>query len=234
MRNDETTATALFAVVFGTAVALAIASDIFGGVCAASMSASELVDKPFLGCTEFWIERYQSLIGGLLALAGAAVTIGVMRWQTNSGNRRLKKIALMRALAELRPFRFSCQDLANDAFYGTGESPNTARSFPKLRFLNEPDLLADLDEDLASQLMHFALIVERVRDEEKLIDVGEVHRSDYYLAFAAYFAEESFDLVNMLAANLSWAEDTDRPSSIYESVDNGLEIYPGVKKQLFW
>lgn len=74
MKNDIGLAVALFAAIMAAAVALAIANDITGPACAAARGTIAGKDFDF-GCLEFWINRYQSLIGSILTAAVAGVTL---------------------------------------------------------------------------------------------------------------------------------------------------------------
>lgn len=75
--KDDGLAVVLFVVIIGGGVALAIATDISGPACVAARLQS-IGTKDFdFGCLEFWLNRYQSLLGNLLT---AAVTGAALFW----------------------------------------------------------------------------------------------------------------------------------------------------------
>lgn len=80
MKRDEGFAAALFAVVIGGAVALAIAGDIAAPACKAARAATQGAKDFDFGCLEFWLNRYQTTLqtaitGGI----GAAGLFFVLR-----------------------------------------------------------------------------------------------------------------------------------------------------------
>lgn len=72
MKTDNGLAIALFAVVIGGAVALAIANDITAPICRAAAEAIPK-DKFDFGCLEFWLNRYQTTIAALCSIATAVL-----------------------------------------------------------------------------------------------------------------------------------------------------------------
>lgn len=97
MKNDKLAA----ATVAGLLCAAVAAGYIEAAAVAGCAKKVNLVD---FSCREFWLNRYQSLIGGLLALAGALGTIGVMRWQSRSTERTNANVARVFAYDALRAF----------------------------------------------------------------------------------------------------------------------------------
>lgn len=75
MKTDNGLAIAFFAVVIGSAVALAIAHDIAAPICKAASEATPK-DKFDFGCFEFFLNRYQTLFA---AFVGAGVALFVVR-----------------------------------------------------------------------------------------------------------------------------------------------------------
>lgn len=75
MKRDEGFAAALLAMAVGGAIALAIANDITAPLCAAAKIETAAPDKIEFGCLEFWLNRYQSLIGNILTAAVAGITL---------------------------------------------------------------------------------------------------------------------------------------------------------------
>lgn len=67
MKKNDDLAVIVFTVAMAGAVALAVANDVTKPVCELAKSAS---GKAFVGCLEFWVERYQTLFA-------AAVSVGV-------------------------------------------------------------------------------------------------------------------------------------------------------------
>lgn len=88
MKTDNGLAIAFFAVVIGGAVALAIANDITAPLCEAAKIKSMAPDKIEFGCVEFWLNRYQSLIGNFVAAAVAGATVYWAARQLLSVNRQ--------------------------------------------------------------------------------------------------------------------------------------------------
>lgn len=75
MKTDNGFAIALFALVMGGAVALAIANDIAAPACKAATGS--VAGKEFdFGCLEFWLSRYQTMFA---AFIGAGVALYVVR-----------------------------------------------------------------------------------------------------------------------------------------------------------
>lgn len=76
MNRDEGLATALFAIVMGGAVALAVVNDITAPACRAAQRALNGTKDFDFGCLEFWLNRYQTTFA---ALIGASVALYVVR-----------------------------------------------------------------------------------------------------------------------------------------------------------
>ncbi|AZO76605.1 MULTISPECIES: hypothetical protein [unclassified Bosea (in: a-proteobacteria)] len=75
MQTDNGFAIAFFVVVIGGTIAIGIANDITAPLCEAAKIKSMAPDKIEFGCFEFWLNRYQSLIGSVLASAVAGTTL---------------------------------------------------------------------------------------------------------------------------------------------------------------
>jgi hypothetical protein len=226
-RTNDDAAVIVFTVVMAGAVALAIAGDISAPLCA---TARQAAGKAWIGCVEFWIERYQGLFGGLLALIGAGVTVFAMRWQTNETHRRSRKIASMRSLSILRAFHDSCMESFNSPRYSQNNDKRPqALRIPAYYFTDNPELLADIPNDLALKIFHLGRIVEQTRKLEEYVGIADdFHWIDFYGGHFAYLAEESFDLINDCSDILGWYIDIDRPSD-----DSDVEHFLTVRKELY-
>lgn len=103
MKNDNGLAIALFAIVMGGAVVLAIANDVTAPACAEAKRALSSKDFDF-GCFEFWVNRYQSLIGNILTAGVAGATLLWLARQLVTSNRQAAAAAtdpMYRRIAEL-------------------------------------------------------------------------------------------------------------------------------------
>lgn len=121
MKQDNSLAVAFFALVMGGTVAWAIASDVAAPICSAFKLASQKADKPYLGCLEFWFERYQASIA---AIIGAGVALAVLRpaflqiqFLKRESTARMKEIVEQsaRSLEGERPMIRDIRDLMREA-----------------------------------------------------------------------------------------------------------------------
>lgn len=69
MKKDEGLAAAVFAVVIGGAVAMAIVGDITAPACKAARAALQGAKDFDFGCFEFWMNRYQSTFQTIISAA---------------------------------------------------------------------------------------------------------------------------------------------------------------------
>jgi hypothetical protein len=53
---------------------------------------SVVADTKPISCAEFWLNRYQTFVAGIIALLGAAATIAAIRYQTLSADRVARRI----------------------------------------------------------------------------------------------------------------------------------------------
>lgn len=100
MKIDNGLATAFFAVVIGGAVVLAIANDVASPACKAA--SGSIAGKEFdFGCLEFWLYRYQSLIGSVVTAGVAGATLLWVARQLEAANRQAAASAAhaLRAMA---------------------------------------------------------------------------------------------------------------------------------------
>lgn len=86
-KPDDSLVTIAFAVFMGSAVALAITSDISAPICKAAAEAVPK-DKFDFGCFEFWLNRYQGLLGNLITAAVAGATLLWVARQLTAANRQ--------------------------------------------------------------------------------------------------------------------------------------------------
>lgn len=81
MSSSEGMATALFAIAIGGTIAIGIAIDVTAPLCEAAKIKSMAPDKIEFGCFEFWLNRYQTLLTGVAALAAASASVFYLRKQ---------------------------------------------------------------------------------------------------------------------------------------------------------
>ncbi|SEM69432.1 hypothetical protein SAMN04515666_11939 [Bosea lupini] len=184
MKTDNGLAIALFALIMGGAVALAIASDIAAPLCEVARSASKEAQKPYIGCLEFWLERYQSLAGGLLALGGALGTIGIMRWQSLAAERASERVARAYVYGRLKDF------LAQATLRLDAElvAPSKTRNVPLPSFdLGENfSIVGHLPRDLARDVFQFRTKTVGIEsNRESLRTMGAVSIERYAIAAIA-------------------------------------------------
>lgn len=124
MKEDNSAALIIFVFAVGAAIAIAIANDITQPLCRSFQLATSKTDKPYLGCLDFWFERYQTL---LAALIGAAVALFVVRpvfQQLSIMNRQ--SAAQLRALAEQRARELEAE---RESLHPVAKIIGQARSF---------------------------------------------------------------------------------------------------------
>lgn len=102
------------------------------------------------GCVEFWFNRYQSLIGGILALIGAALTVWIVRVQIAVGRERDARIARMALLHTLQEF---CRDCEVELSLYTSKRKDR---IPELALDRIPEHLAHLPASEAQRVYSFA------------------------------------------------------------------------------
>ncbi|AZO77731.1 MULTISPECIES: hypothetical protein [unclassified Bosea (in: a-proteobacteria)] len=90
MKKDDGLAIALFAMVIGGGVAIAIASDITAPLCEGAKIRSMAADKIEFGCFEFWLNRYQSLLGNVLTAGVAGATLYWLARQLLAADQQLE------------------------------------------------------------------------------------------------------------------------------------------------
>lgn len=118
MSRDEGLATALFAVVIGGAVAFAIATDITAPACKAALKAVNHAKDFDFGCLEFWLNRYQGLIGNLLTAAVAGATLIWVARQLVPANQQAgiaAAVALRTVVAEFSEYSSAIDNLRIEA-----------------------------------------------------------------------------------------------------------------------
>jgi hypothetical protein len=76
-----------YATFLACALGFAVWSSISPGLCTAPPVEKALADKEFGWCFEFWLSRYQTLIGGLAAFVGAYLTVQAVRSQIQQADR---------------------------------------------------------------------------------------------------------------------------------------------------
>lgn len=104
MKRDDGLAAALFAIVIGGAVAIAIASDVTAPLCAAAKIKNAAPDKIEFGCFEFWMNRYQTLLAAIFAVVAAVFTIRATRQQTTATAQTNENVARVFAYDALRAY----------------------------------------------------------------------------------------------------------------------------------
>lgn len=165
MKPDNGLAVALFAAFIGGAVALAIANDVTAPLCSAAAIKSAAPDKIEFGCLEFWLNRYQGLLGNLVTAGVAAATLVWIVKQLNLAERqaRADEIAHLRdrsrrledeqaAIRKLRDLLFALKS------YGQGIRRNPPNAGMKLDIANGySETIAGIDQVRTSIVSNSAL-----------------------------------------------------------------------------
>ena len=109
MKTDHSLAIALFVAIMGGAVALAIANDITAPLCEAA--SGTVADKEFdFGCVEFWLNRYQGLLGNLITAAVAGAALYWAAGQLVAANKQVEAANRQAAVAAAQAFRAVAED----------------------------------------------------------------------------------------------------------------------------
>lgn len=108
-----------------------------------------------VGCVEFWLNRYQTLLTGILAIAGAAGTIMVTRHQMHGEAERRRRHNYLNIVSELR----RCRNQLAEAYTGAiafGTPMERSVPIPTLSFNRQPIHIADIPADEALLLFLLA------------------------------------------------------------------------------
>lgn len=176
-------------------------------VCTSQGQAMEV--SKAANCIEFWVNRYQGLIGGVLALIGAGLTVVVVRQQIMTQIDSAARTARIIAIASLREFYAE----AEIKHYESGSEEEfqfaTTFRFPHLTIADRPDTLAALGPRESEGLFQFAVEVQDARREfEAHADiVGAIDELDYQVRLGS-MAQRAARLIDKLNERVGWQEFT--------------------------
>ena len=160
------------------------------------------------------IKAWQTLIAGLLALAGAVLVLVAARWETNVAKRiaedykdRRCRTARMYVASELEAFCNRCDQIVIDIMNYSGSGGGMGKAHVELPSLNPTNVaeIGSLPE--AEQFFRFATNISRINeDASTLYEISETTDGtlNYIRIRAASSAVRAYEFRNQLARFIGW------------------------------